>query len=96
MPGTTSSARVLNEHFDFSPGFQVVVSQQVQALATTLNQDILMKKFIAATCLAGAIALPGLAQAREVIDLSMLAQKQIIEDMQQFSTPRALAGAEAA
>lgn len=25
-----------------------------------------MKKFIAATCLAGAIALPGLAQAREV------------------------------
>ncbi|GAB5336822.1 DUF2271 domain-containing protein [Pseudomonas fluorescens] len=57
---------MLNEHFDFSPGFQVVVSQQVQALATTLNQDILMKKFIAATCLAGAIALPGLAQAREV------------------------------
>ena len=35
------------------------------------------------------------AQAREVIDLSMLAQKQIIEDMQQLSTPRALAGAEA-
>ncbi len=32
------------------------------------------------------------AQAREVIDLSMLAQKQIIEDMQQFSAPRALAG----
>lgn len=36
------------------------------------------------------------AQAREVIDLSMLAQKQIIEDMQQLSTPRALAGAQAA
>jgi len=36
------------------------------------------------------------AQAREVIDLSMLAQKQIIEDMQQLSTQRALAGAEAA
>ena len=32
------------------------------------------------------------AQAREVIDLSMLAQKQIIEDMQQFSAPRAMAG----
>lgn len=47
-------------------GFQVAVSQQVQALATTFNQDILMKKIIAATCLAGAIALPGLAQAREV------------------------------
>ena len=32
------------------------------------------------------------AQAKEVIDLSMLAQKQIIEDMQQFSAPRAMAG----
>jgi hypothetical protein len=35
------------------------------------------------------------AQAREVIDLSMLAQKQIIEDMQQLSASRAPAGAKA-
>jgi hypothetical protein len=36
------------------------------------------------------------AQAREVIDLSMLAQKQIIEDMQRMSGPRALMAGEAA
>jgi hypothetical protein len=36
------------------------------------------------------------AQAREVIDLSMLAQKQIIEDMQQLSASRASPGAKAA
>jgi hypothetical protein len=36
------------------------------------------------------------AQAREVIDLSMLSQKQIIEEMQQLAGQRALAGAEAA
>jgi hypothetical protein len=36
------------------------------------------------------------AQAREVIDLSMLSQKQIIEEMQQLAGPRAAAGAEAA
>ena len=36
------------------------------------------------------------AQAREVIDLSMLAQKQIIEDMQQFAAPATAAGSEAA
>ncbi|WP_454830984.1 DUF802 domain-containing protein [Pseudoxanthomonas wuyuanensis] len=36
------------------------------------------------------------AQAREVIDLSMLAQKQIVEDMQRISGPRALAAGEAA
>lgn len=36
------------------------------------------------------------AQAREVIDLSLLAQKQIIEDMRQLAGPAALAGAEAA
>lgn len=53
-------------NFAFFHGFQVAVSQQVQALATSFNQDIPMKKIIAATCLAGAIALPGLAQAREV------------------------------
>ena len=53
-------------NFAFFHGFQVAVSQQVQALAITFNQDIIMKKIIAATCLAGAIALPGLAQAREV------------------------------
>ncbi len=34
-------------------------------------------------------------QAREVIDLSMLSQKQIIEEMQQLAGQRALAGAEA-
>ena len=34
------------------------------------------------------------AQAREVIDLSMLSQKQIIEDMQQLASPRAPAGTE--
>lgn len=36
------------------------------------------------------------AQAREVIDLSLLAQKQIIEDMRLFSSAGTLAGAEAA
>ncbi len=36
------------------------------------------------------------AQAREVIDLSMLSQKQIIEDLQRLGGPRAYAGAEAA
>ncbi len=35
------------------------------------------------------------AQAREVIDLSMLSQKQIIEEMQQLAGQRALAGADA-
>jgi hypothetical protein len=36
------------------------------------------------------------AQAREVIDLSMLSQKQIVEDLQQIASPRrALAGSEA-
>jgi len=34
------------------------------------------------------------AQAREVIDLSMLSQKQIIEEMQQLAGQRALAGAD--
>ena len=66
MPGITSPGPSRTDHLDLSQGFQVVVSQQVQALATTLKQDTLMKKIIAATCLAGAIALPGLAQAREV------------------------------
>ena len=32
------------------------------------------------------------AQAREVIDLSMLSQKQIIEDLQQIAAPQAAAG----
>ena len=36
------------------------------------------------------------AQAREVIDLSLLTQKQIIEDLQQISATRALASAAAA
>ena len=36
------------------------------------------------------------AQAREVIDLSMLSQKQIIEEMHQLAGQRALTGAEAA
>jgi len=36
------------------------------------------------------------AQAREVIDLSVLSQKQIIEEMQQLAGHRALAGAEMA
>ncbi|OOG47066.1 DUF802 domain-containing protein [Rhodanobacter sp. C01] len=36
------------------------------------------------------------AQAREVIDLSMLSQQQIIEEMQQLAGQRALAGAEMA
>ena len=36
------------------------------------------------------------AQAREVIDLSMLSQKQIIEEMQQLAGQRALAEAETA
>ncbi|MBB6186966.1 DUF802 domain-containing protein [Rhodanobacter sp. MP7CTX1] len=36
------------------------------------------------------------AQAREVIDLSMLSQKQIIEEMQQLAVQRALDGAEMA
>ena len=35
------------------------------------------------------------AQAREVIDLSMLSQKQIIEEMQQLAGQRALAGTDA-
>ncbi|SAL34351.1 DUF802 domain-containing protein [Caballeronia humi] len=36
------------------------------------------------------------AQAREVIDLSMLSQKQIVEELQQLAGQRASAGAEAA
>lgn len=36
------------------------------------------------------------AQAREVVDLSMLAQRQIVEDLQQLADARAAAGAEAA
>ncbi|MDF3839588.1 DUF802 domain-containing protein [Cupriavidus basilensis] len=36
------------------------------------------------------------AQAREVIDLSMMSQKQIVEDLQQLAGQRALAGTEAA
>ncbi|HWT38622.1 MAG TPA: DUF802 domain-containing protein, partial [Paraburkholderia sp.] len=36
------------------------------------------------------------AQAREVIDLSMLSQKQIVEDLQQLAGGRASAGADAA
>jgi hypothetical protein len=36
------------------------------------------------------------AQAREVIDLSMMSQKQIVEDLQQLAGKRAVAGAEAA
>jgi len=36
------------------------------------------------------------AQAREVVDLSMLSQKQIIEEMQQLADQRAAAGAETA
>ncbi|MBP0590201.1 DUF802 domain-containing protein [Paraburkholderia sp. LEh10] len=36
------------------------------------------------------------AQAREVIDLSMLSQKQIVEDLQQIAGQRASAGADAA
>jgi hypothetical protein len=36
------------------------------------------------------------AQAREVIDLSMLSQKQIVEDLQQLAAQRAASGAEAA
>jgi hypothetical protein len=36
------------------------------------------------------------AQAREVIDLSMLSQKQIIEEMQQLAVQRALCEAETA
>ncbi len=36
------------------------------------------------------------AQAREVIDLSMLSQKQIVEDLQQLANQRASAGADAA
>ena len=36
------------------------------------------------------------AQAREVIDLSMMSQKQIVEDLQQLAGQRAPAGAEAA
>src|SRR5579864_2141441 len=36
------------------------------------------------------------AQAREVIDLSMMSQKQIVEDLQQLAGQRASAGAEAA
>ena len=36
------------------------------------------------------------AQAREVIDLSMLSQKQIVEDLQQLASQRASAGAEVA
>jgi len=33
------------------------------------------------------------AQAREVIDLSMMSQKQIVEDLQQLADQRASAGA---
>jgi hypothetical protein len=36
------------------------------------------------------------AQAREVVDLSMLSQKQIIEEMQQLGRQRASAGTETA
>jgi hypothetical protein len=36
------------------------------------------------------------AQAREVVDLSVLAQRQIIEELQQLGAPRALPGAEPA
>ncbi|PRX36645.1 uncharacterized protein DUF802 [Paraburkholderia sp. BL18I3N2] len=36
------------------------------------------------------------AQAREVIDLSVMSQKQIVEDLQQLASRRASAGAEAA
>ncbi len=36
------------------------------------------------------------AQAREVIDLSMLSQKQIVEDLQQLAAQRASSGADAA
>ncbi|WP_447920204.1 DUF802 domain-containing protein [Achromobacter aegrifaciens] len=36
------------------------------------------------------------AQAREVVDLSMVSQKQIIENLQQLASQRAVAGAEAA
>ncbi|HEY9273812.1 DUF802 domain-containing protein [Achromobacter sp.] len=36
------------------------------------------------------------AQAREVVDLSMVSQKQIIENLQQLASQRATAGAEAA
>jgi hypothetical protein len=36
------------------------------------------------------------AQAREVIDLSMLSQRQIVEDLQQLASQRASAGAETA
>jgi hypothetical protein len=35
------------------------------------------------------------AQAREVIDLSILSQKQIVEDLQQLAAQRAVAGSEA-
>ncbi|MFY0479466.1 DUF802 domain-containing protein [Achromobacter marplatensis] len=36
------------------------------------------------------------AQAREVVDLSLMSQKQIIENLQQLAAQRAIAGAEAA
>jgi hypothetical protein len=36
------------------------------------------------------------AQAREVIDLSMMSQKQIVENLQQLASQRATAGADAA
>jgi ABC-type transporter Mla subunit MlaD len=36
------------------------------------------------------------AQAREVVDLSMLSQKQIVENLQQLASQRAAAGAETA
>jgi hypothetical protein len=36
------------------------------------------------------------AQAREVIDLSMMSQKQIVEDLQQLAGQRASAGVDAA
>jgi hypothetical protein len=35
------------------------------------------------------------AQAREVIDLSIMSQKQIVEDLQQLASSRATAGSEA-
>ena len=36
------------------------------------------------------------AQAREAIDLSMMSQKQIVEDLQMIASQRASAGADAA
>jgi hypothetical protein len=36
------------------------------------------------------------AQAREVVDLSIRSQKQIVEDLQQLASQKAAAGSEAA